>query len=208
MKKNLIFDLGGVLIDLQVESVFAALAKMNVKSAFLDEAHCFADDVMSRFERGLATEKEMFSHIIETLPPDVAAIEGIEEKVKDIWNSMLGRVRREKFELLKKLRAEGHRIYLLSNTNVTHWAVVENIVMKETGEHVEDFFDDIFLSFRLGCRKPAKEIFEKVLLLSGADASDTAFFDDSADNCSAAEALGITSFLVPRNGDLPIFDVK
>lgn len=197
-KKILIFDLGGVLIDLHVEHSFAALVAMGADASILTERNCLINEYMMRYDRGDITTEEMFSYIASQLPAAECSTEQ-RNRIAEAWNMMLGEYAPYKFHRLRELRAKGYRVVMLSNTNDGHWDAIERIFESTMGEPLQAFFDAFYLSYRMHRRKPEPEIFLDLLASEGADASECLFFDDSAENCAAARSVGIEAVLMERN---------
>lgn len=197
-KKILIFDLGGVLIDLHVERSFAALVAMGADASILTERDCLINRYMMDYDRGDITTDEMFAYIASQLP---AAECGAEQRkrIAEAWNMMLGEYAPYKFRRIRELRERGYRVVMLSNTNDGHWGEVERLFEATMGEPLSAFFDALYLSYRMHRRKPEPGIFLDVLAAEGADAADCLFFDDSAENCEAARSVGIEAVLMERN---------
>ena len=116
------------------------------------------------------------------------------------WNSFLAGVPRYKLRQLQELK-KTYRILLLSNTNELHWDWALLHDFTQEGHTPADYFDDIYLSFRLHLAKPAPEIFAEVIRRSGILPEETLFIDDSPANCRAAEAFGIRTFTPPERAD-------
>ena len=197
-KKILIFDLGGVLIDLHVEHSFAALVAMGADASILTERNCLINEYMMRYDRGDITTEEMFSYIASQLPATECGTEQ-RNRIAEAWNMMLGEYAPYKFHRLRELRAKGYRVVMLSNTNDGHWDAIERIFESTMGEPLQAFFDAFYLSYRMHRRKPEPEIFLDLLAAEAAYASDCLFFDDSAENCAAARSVGIEAVLMERN---------
>jgi putative hydrolase of the HAD superfamily len=104
---------------------------------------------------------------------------------------------------MKKLRENGHRVVVLSNTNRLHTEY-----WPEQYPQVAEAADKIYLSQEMGTRKPEAEIYLKVLETEGFSPQETVFFDDNADNIKGAEALGITSILVTGKETIPGYFAK
>ncbi len=200
-KKVLIFDLGGVLIDLHVERSFAHFVEMGADAAMLTEKDCLLNTRMMQYDRGDISSEEMFDYIASQLSPLVCKNLGNElfDRIHAAWNAMLGCYDPGKLLLLKELRSRGFRVVMLSNTNSGHWGEIERRFIEAAGEPLPAFFDALYLSYRMHCRKPESEIFLRLLSAEGAAASECLFFDDSAENCATARAVGIPSVLVGRN---------
>ena len=202
-KKILIFDLGGVLIDLHVERSFDAFAHLGVDRRCLSEGGSPMNSSIMQFDRGDIAAAEMFGRIASFLPEKAAALPGkeLEKRLAAAWNLMLGEFAPCKFRRLRELRERGYRVLMLSNTNELHWPEIERKFKESIGEPIDAFFDSLYLSFRMNLRKPEREIFLELLSSECADAADCIFFDDSAANCEAARLVGIDAVLMERNAE-------
>ena len=200
-KKVLIFDLGGVVIDLFVDRTFTALVSLGVPAAMLAERECLMNTTMMQYDRGDITDSGMFGYIKSFIP--ATAVERLGEKLDEevhcIWNLMLGEIPLAKLQRLEELRSAGYRVVMLSNTNSGHWPRIEQLFMEACGKRPSECFDALYLSYLMRHRKPEPEIFLSLLECEGVQAGDCLFFDDSAENCAAARSLGIDAVLVERN---------
>ena len=194
-KKVLIFDLGGVVLDLFVERSFAAMLSLGVPAEMLTESGCLMNERMMQYDRGDITTDEMFGYIKSFVPQAVE----LDDKLREIWNLMLGNIPVAKLQRLATLRQAGYRVVMLSNTNSGHWPRIEELFVEACGKLPAECFDALYLSFLMRCRKPEPGIFLSLLESEGVEAADCLFFDDSAENCAAARALGINAVLVERN---------
>ncbi|MBQ2857591.1 MAG: HAD family phosphatase [Bacteroidaceae bacterium] len=183
--KNIVFDLGGVLINLDFERAFKAFKK----AGFVDiesQLQSFSrEGIFDQFELGEISEDEFRSAIKER-----ANVMLTDQEIDDMWNLILMDIPREKLELILNLRGK-YMVYLLSNTNKTHWDYTCQNAFNYHGFRVEDYFEETFLSFEMHLAKPDKAIFEKMLNDANLIAEETLFIDDSEANCRAAEELGI-----------------
>lgn len=200
-KKLLIFDLGGVLIDLHVDRSFAALVGLGVNPSILTERNCLINDYMQRFDRGDILREEMFAYMVSQLPAMSRETLGNAAActMQGIWNQMLGEYAPYKFRRIQELRSRGYRVVMLSNTNDGHWDEIERKFADTMGEPLQNYFDAFYLSYLMHCRKPEKEIFTLLLSAEGVAPCECLFFDDSPENCDAARALGIDAVLMERN---------
>ena len=200
-KKVLIFDLGGVVLDLFVERSFAALLSLGVPADMLTESGCLMNEWMMQYDRGDITTDEMFGYIKSFIPAAVREELGAEldSEVQRIWNLMLGDIPAAKLQRLAALRQSGYRVVMLSNTNSGHWPRIEQLFVEAGGKLPSECFNSLYLSFLMRSRKPDPEIFLSLIGNEGVEAADCIFFDDSAENCAAARALGIDAVHVERN---------
>ena len=183
--RNIVFDLGGVLVDLDFKAAINGLQKAgfaNVKEQ-LQAFDC--KGIFQKFELGEMTADEFRSAIREN-----STVSLTDEKVDGLWNAMLLEVPREKLELILHLRGK-YMVYLLSNTNSIHWDYVCKNAFNYRGFRVNDYFEETFLSYEMHLSKPDKAIFQKVLEEANLLPEETLFIDDSEANCKAASELGI-----------------
>ena len=183
--KNIVFDLGGVLIDLDFKSAINGLQKAgftNVK----EQLQAFdREGIFQKFELGEISADEFRASIREN-----SNVSLTDEEVDSLWNLMLLEIPREKLELILDLRGK-YMVYLLSNTNSIHWDYVCKNAFNYRGFRVSDYFEKTFLSFEMHLAKPDKAIFEKMLEDANLLAEETLFIDDLEANCKAAEEVGI-----------------
>ncbi len=195
-KPILLFDFGGVLVDLDRERVLKSFLAIGI------DIHPFLGDykqsgVFSKLEEGSVTIPE-FCDELRTL---CHAPQASNEDIVAAWETFLHKgVPAERLELLLKIK-QHYSVNLLSNTNEVHWRMAEEYFFHYKGLHAEDFFEHIFLSCRLGVEKPAPQIFEKVAEGIGAEPADILFFDDSEVNCQAARDCGLQALLAPANSE-------
>lgn len=185
---TLIVDFGGVLIDLDRQRClnrFNALGIPNVQ-AMLDVCH--QQGFFLLHEKGLITDAEFRDNIRK-----MAGVSVTDAQIDDAWNSFLVGIPEYKLDLLLELRRR-YKVYLLSNTNDIHWQWSLRHAFSCNGHRVDDFFDRIFLSYRMKLAKPDVAIFRQVLAETGADPSHSLFIDDAEANCRAAETLGIRTY--------------
>ena len=183
--KNIVFDLGGVLIDLDFKSAINGLQKAgftNVK----EQLQAFDNEgIFQKFELGEISADEFRASIREN-----SNVSLTDEEVDSLWNLMLLEIPREKLELILDLRSK-YMVYLLSNTNSIHWDYVCKNAFNYRGFRMDDYFEETFLSFEMHMAKPDKAIFEKMLQDANLLPEETLFIDDSEANCKAAEEVGI-----------------
>ena len=143
----------------------------------------------------------MFGYMASQLPSAVRNElgDGLDARLHEVWEMMLGEYAPYKFECLRRLRSRGYRVVMLSNINDGHWGEVERRFEATMSEPLANFFDALYLSYRMHKRKPEPEIFQELLTKENVAAADCLFFDDSAENCEVARSLGIDAVLMKRN---------
>ena len=183
--KNIVFDLGGVLINLDFERAFEAFKKAGFENIEEQLQSFNREGIFEQFELGEISQEEFRSAIREK-----AKVALTDQEIDDMWNLVLLDIPREKLELILDLRGK-YMVYLLSNTNKTHWDYTCKNAFNYRGFRVEDYFEETFLSFEMHMIKPNKAIFETMLSEANLLAEETLFIDDSEANCKAAQEVGI-----------------
>lgn len=201
--KNLLIDLGGVLINLDrqrcVEN-FQKLGLQNVEE--LLDIHR-PEGLLMQQEKGLITPAEFRNGVREMMGKVVS-----DKQIDAAWNSFLVDIPTYKLDLLLKLR-EKYVVYLLSNTNEIHWKwTCKNLFPYRTFK-VEDYFEKTYLSFEMKMAKPEPEIFKTIIEDAGIEPEETLFIDDAEINCKAAAELGIATYTAKAGEDWShIFNLK
>ncbi len=189
--KNLIFDLGDVIIPIDLTAPvrnFAVLANLPEDEVrALWQQHNF----INHYETGLIDDDAFREHVRKVLYQRTDAPEGWADEVIDTaWNTVLLDLPVERIERIKSLQTT-HRLFLLSNTSPIHIRQV-NRVLTELGQPtLEELFERVFYSYEVRMAKPLPDIYQHVLTEAGIIAGETAFFDDNEANIRAAAALGI-----------------
>ncbi|MEM8964782.1 MAG: HAD family phosphatase [Bacteroidota bacterium] len=199
--RNIIFDLGGVIIDLDVQATFAGFASVNRN---LDASKLSLDEVglLLDYEKGLISSEAFRAGIHEVLEnPSLT-----DEKIDKVWNSMLLSIPEERLALIQRL-AQNYRLFVLSNTNEIHVTAFNQIVEQVSGQPTIDaFFEKVYFSHEVKMRKPEQQIYEHVLEDSQLKPEETLFLDDKQENLLAAQKVGIDTIQVtPRQDILSIF---
>ena len=186
--KNIVFDLGGVLVGLDPERCIAAFRRVGcgTLASYVEEHR--TEDLFLDTELGRISEAE-FCREVRRIAQTAAA----DADIVWAWNQLLTTIPVAKLRLLRRLRAAGYRVCLLSNTNVMHWTFCRDRLFTADGMTARDYFDRIFLSYEMHLAKPDTEIFSQALAQAGLRAVETLFIDDRVENCAAAASLGIAT---------------
>lgn len=185
---TLIFDLGGVIVDLEPQRTlneFAILANKPVPD-ILEQYTVHAS--FPAYETGRIGEEEFRSSIRSMFNLEIS-----DEEIDRCWNAMLVAIPPEKLTMLTRLK-EHFTTIALSNTNSIHLAYIQEVMLK--GQPLNPYFHYAHYSHQLGMRKPDREIFEYVLNLHTLVPGHALFMDDNMDNINAAKALGIEALLI------------
>ena len=187
--KNLIFDIGNVIIDIDYAVPIREFQKLSTVNFSEIVNYSKQHEVFNRFEKGEISVKEFHDVLRQFFKKDVS-----DEEILKAWNSILIHYPAEKFELLNTLK-KSYRVLALSNINETHVnainaAAVEQLEVKA----FSDFFHKAYYSNEIGMRKPDLEIYEFVLQQENLNASETFFVDDKIENVEAAKQVGLQAF--------------
>lgn len=199
---NLLFDLGGVIIDLDQQQCVDALAALGDTQAANMLGLYGQQGEFMKLEAGEISAADFLAYMHRRIGRDGVS----DHDIVDAINAFLVGIPVERLQLLRQLRSR-YRVMMLSNTNPIMFDTKIADCFAQEGLTVEDYFDDIFLSYRLKACKPNAEIFEKVIASSHIVPQETLFFDDSQKNLDAAAALGFKTHLVtPDCGIIDFFN--
>jgi riboflavin kinase/FMN adenylyltransferase len=180
--KNIIFDFGGVLVDLQPElslESFARLGMPQVADYLTPYGH---KGPFGELENGQITESEFYQKL-----RDLFRVQVDDASLQSAWADFLLHTPVNKMKMVYEL-AKTHRVFLLSNTNPIHIRKLEEF--DKAGFPVKVCFEKLYLSYEIGLSKPGKEIFSYVLRDAGIKPEETLFIDDGPANCQTAAEMG------------------
>ena len=193
--RNIIFDLGGVIIGLDTTRTLTQMGELlglsNEKMRTLFQR----DDRFKTYETGDLSDTEFRDFIRSFSREDI-----IDSAIDRAWNAMILDIAPERLSLLKTLKSN-YTLYLLSNTNGIHLEYINTKFPLYGVTSFEDIFDKEYYSHKVGLRKPNTDIFEYVLEDQNMDPSETLFFDDNEENIEGAKSLGIQTFLAKDIAD-------
>lgn len=183
--KNIIFDLGGVLINLDFNKTTRSFQELGFIHFEKMYSQFKVDQLFEKLETGRIDEKEFYTMMLAVGEDKMTA-----DQIRDSWNSLLLDFREESLAFLKELKKK-YNLFLLSNTNSIHFDAFNVILKQQTGlPSLDEFFTKSYYSHQVGLRKPNNDIFDFVLKDAGLEASETLFIDDTRENVLAAEKLG------------------
>jgi len=189
--RSLIFDLGGVILNLSLQRTFDAFARLsNLDSQFIAKIYLDRPEFVA-YEKGELNDTE-FRAVLRKL----FFVSASDAELDACWNAMLLDIPAERIQLLEKIRTR-YGLFLLSNTNSIHLQHFNQMVKLNTGHgSLEPLFDKAYFSHELKMRKPDLEIFEYVLAQHNMAPHETLFLDDNLINLEGAKKLGIKTFHV------------
>lgn len=195
--KNIIFDLGGVIINLSYELTREAFISLGVKDFDAIYSKAQQSGFFNEFDKGVLSAEEFRNEIRKHINRTVS-----DREIDAAWNAMLLDIPAEKLLLLLTLK-KNYRTFLLSNTNEIHVRSFSAYLERE--HHARDFtpyFEKWYMSCNMRMRKPDAEIFEFVLRENNLKAEETLFIDDSVQHIRGAEKLGLRTILMDQNSSL------
>jgi glucose-1-phosphatase len=184
----LIFDLGNVIIDIDYRGSLNRI-KQELPEAIHPKVDSFyLTDFHKEYEKGMIDSSQFREEVRSYFEADWT-----DQKVDFLWNSLLGKIPKERLELIKKLR----KIYQVLGVN--------EILKTDHGlENFDPIFDWVFLSHEMGLAKPSLEIYDRLVKELHTTADRIIFFDDLSANVKGASEAGINAIHV--TGPEVIFD--
>lgn len=181
-----IFDLGNVIVDIDFNRALGVWSDLGRVPLALLKSRFHMGEAFEKHERGEIGDEEFAATLCDELDMALSF-----EQFTAGWQAIFIGVRQDALLTMQKLRAQGDRVVILSNTNRLHCAF-----WPSQYPEVQQAADHIYLSQEMGLRKPDPAIFQQVLQLEGFSADQAVFFDDNQANIEAARELGIDSVLV------------
>ncbi|MFM7023011.1 MAG: HAD family hydrolase [Flavobacteriales bacterium] len=192
--KNIIFDLGGVLFDIDyilTINAFAQIGVNNFDKIFTQKSQA---DLFNRFEEGKIS--------LEGFTMELSEISGKNLNNKDVaqaLNTMLFNMEARRFDLLSALKGR-YRLFLYSNINEVHAEEIHRILKLTHGiENLEAHFEKVYYSHELGIRKPNTEGFLSIVNAHELNADETLFIDDSPQHVEGAKKAGLQAVWLDLN---------
>lgn len=192
----IVFDLGGVLINLDFTKTAKAFEALGVKNFddYFTQFH--AHPLFKQLEVGDVVGNDFYDELRRT-----AKIDAGNEEIDKAWNAMLLDFPKNRIEKLVQLKKD-YRLFLFSNTNAIHHAAFHTIFRNEFGYHVDELFEKAWYSHLIEQRKPDQEAFEYIIRDADLNAGATLFLDDTFPNIDAAKRAGLQAALVTKENDV------
>ena len=182
--KNILFDLGGVILDIDVHATLKGFYELGFPSELLQYPNNMTSDLFFRYETGKIGTEEFRNEIRNLTGLDLS-----DEALDEAWNAMIIRIPVERTQLIEKLMGQ-YELYMLSNTSPLHVPVFEQMYLEKAGKPMRDFFKKLYYSFEIGWHKPDNEAWEYVVRDAGIVPEETLFLDDNIHNIKASQELG------------------
>ena len=186
--RNIIFDLGGVLLNIAPKKTIEAFGILGMDQLVDDRGLSYNHEIFYLMEQGKITPVEFRNGVRKLLSKEVS-----DHEIDTAWTAMLLDFPAIRVELLKNIRKD-FKIYLFSNTNAIHVAKYHSIFRNQHGFEMSKLFEKDFYSNEIGHRKPSAEAYQKIIQLSGVNPEESLFIDDSLQNVESAIASGLKGF--------------
>jgi putative hydrolase of the HAD superfamily len=186
--KNIIFDLGGVILNINMQLTENALNSLGIDNFSEQIRQRNIPSFFREYEAG-KIDDAAFIRSIRSLTKRAVT----EEEIVNAWNALLLDFPKERIELLERLR-NNYRLFLLSNTNAIHHQQFQKQFYEQTGHYLEDIFEKTYYSHTIGLCKPDVAAYQFVIQENGLNPAETIFVDDTAVNIVAAEEAGLKGY--------------
>ena len=198
---NIIFDFGGVIIDIDVQQTVNAFQDLIPGNSDNIQQKVESSDVFKSMEKGLLEDRVFLKEFYQLLDSDLDW-----NTFESAWNAMIGDLPPDRLKVLDNV-AKSHRIFLLSNTNSIHLRRVNEVVREITGkDSIDHYFEDAYYSNHIQMRKPDREIYEYVMSKNNLSPDETIFLDDNIHNLKGAEEAGLAvCHITEERGLMEIF---
>lgn len=194
MIKNIIFDFGGVIVDISRTGAVKRFEELGLTNAeeLLDKYH--QKGIFLEVEDGKIGAEEFCTKLGELCGREISL-----EESKHAWLGFMTGIPLYRLEYLEELR-KNYNLYLLSNTNpfIMSWARSEELSPLQ--KPLDSYFDKLYLSYQVGIVKPDKEIFEYLIKDAAINPAESIFVDDGKANVEMAQSLGFQT-MQPINGE-------
>lgn len=196
--KNIIFDFGNVLFDLDLHAIERNLKQLYGEHFAAAKEKLLQERIFELYETGGLNTEEFVNTLRLAGGPRLST-----EQIVAAWNSIFIEMPKARFEMLLQLRRR-YKVFLLSNINELHAAWIDEYMAQKHG--IEDFqiryFDGVYYSHLIRLRKPDREVYEYVLADAELIPEETIFLDDLKINVEAAKQLGIKGVLHPAGREI------
>ncbi len=200
MIKNIIFDLGGVLLDLDIQGSMHQFEALGAKDLQKQIHKYGSQGIFGQLEHGEIDEDAFFEGLRTLLKEEVS-----NDELKSAWNIIIKDFPLYRMQMIDRLKDQ-YNLYVLSNTSILHANVFEGLFYERMGKEMQTVFKQIFYSHEMGISKPKPGIYQKLIQESGINPSETVFIDDSEANIHEALNHGIHGLYKPGEEEVANLD--
>ncbi|HEY9113592.1 MAG TPA: HAD family phosphatase [Bacteroidales bacterium] len=186
---TIIFDFGGVILDIDPQLTYNEFAKFGSKSFQEEDIKM----ITGKFERGILTPENFRSQMCEALGIKIS-----DRQFDDAWNALLFDIPSERIEIIEKVK-NNYNTLLLSNSNEIHYDLyVRDLQLRFGYREFDSLFNKAYFSFDTHLAKPDPDAFEFIINQHDLKPERTLFIDDSAENIAVAKQLGLKTYLLQK----------
>ncbi|MEH0154217.1 HAD family phosphatase [Limibacter armeniacum] len=199
---NIIFDLGGVILNIRYQNSIEALSKLSGKDVQTLYTQHHQTSLFDDYETGKTTSAQFRQGLRELLETDLS-----DNQIDQAWNAMLLDLPAERIHLIEQIRKD-KRVFLLSNTNEIHkteFCKTFDTVMGAEYGGIDNVFEKAYYSHEMGDRKPHPSIFQTVIEEQKLDPAKTLFIDDTVQHIEGAQKTGLQT--IHLNNGTTILDI-
>jgi putative hydrolase of the HAD superfamily len=187
--RNIIFDFGGVIINIDTSRVGKLLAAKGIDNLDNLHMHLLSNNIYFGLETGHVSEQKFRDEIKRIIGSGIS-----DREIDDAWNAIILDIPPQRVRLLENIR-KNYSTYLLSNTNIIHFNHYNRYFAETFGYgSLAELFEKAYFSHEMGLRKPDPNIYNVVLKDSGLNPGETLFIDDNKENVAAAIDQGILGY--------------
>lgn len=190
--RHIIFDLGGVLLNIDYKLTEEAFVKLGISNFPQMYSQLKQSTLFDDFEIGAIPANTFVAELKKASGLDIP-----DQDIINAWNAMLLDMPLRRLQILQQLRTY-YDLILLSNTNEIHEAAFNRIIEQTHGTTIGAFFDRVYLSHRIGMRKPEVAVFEKIIAENQLQKEHTLFIDDSPQHIEGARKAGIKTIWLEK----------
>jgi glucose-1-phosphatase len=189
---NIIFDLGGVFLDLNYQKTQEAFTNLGIANFEQHFTQHHANPLFEQLEKGEISPQQFYNLFRQHTNSSLS-----NANIQFAWNALLLGFDKEKISWLQLIKNK-YRIFLFSNTNQIHYDAFMDIFKRDIGMDVDfnSLFEKAYYSQNMGVRKPYKESFMYIINEQQLQVAETLFIDDTPKNIEAAKAIGLQTVLL------------
>lgn len=193
--QNVVFDLGGVLVDLDIERCRRAFRRIGMDAVADLLQPYYPVELFAHLEKGDIDAHEACDQMRRiSSAPDTS-----DEQIEQAYGAFLTDIPVDKLRMIDRLRDKGIRTYVLSNNNPLAMAYIRRMFAAD-GKTMEAYFERVYLSYEMHLLKPSEVIFRAMIADSGMEPARTLFIDDGPKNIETARSLGFAVYM-PAEGE-------
>lgn len=191
--KNILFDLGGVFLDIDYRLTEQAFINLGITDFGQRFNQQFSNTLFEDLETGKITPEAFYDAFRKETGTNLT-----NTAIETAWNALLLDFPPERISWLEKM-GEKYRVYLYSNTNIIHYQCFMNrFATKFEGKTLNDYFQTAYYSHEIGMRKPYPSSYTRIMELENINPAETVFIDDTYKNITGAREAGLqTLWLQP-----------